>query len=282
MVCDAPFGTRDDVANRETKYIPLSPIHPIEFLLQINTFSSRHAGGKKTAHKKRNLFGIGLKWGSSRQTINWEQGMKINETPEKKPTKIFNCKRNGRFFFVWPFRIRFACVFNLFYHVPCLEDSHFFCLCVDSYINLFDSVSCIIFGPKAVIQFEHSLACLLVLSLFECVCESYYFKTKSKNGASWDSERNYEERTQNRRRRKQPKRKKHERRKNMYNLLAAAACFDFVMTLCDRLAAAAQRTLPQCVSFFTNVCLSVITPALFFIDFFRPLLRIPHTKCYFF
>lgn len=47
MVCDAPFGTRDDVANRETKYIPLSPIHPIEFLLQINTFSSRHAGGKK-------------------------------------------------------------------------------------------------------------------------------------------------------------------------------------------------------------------------------------------
>lgn len=208
--------------------------------------------------------------------------MKINETPEKKTTKIFNCKRNGRFFFVWPFRIRFACVFNLFYHVPCLEDSHFFCLCVDSYINLFDSVSCIIFGPKAVIQFEHSLACLLVLSLFECVCESYYFKTKSKNGASWDSERNYEERTQNRRRRKQPKRKKHERRKNMYNLLAAAACFDFVMTLCDRLAAAAQRTLPQCVSFFTNVCLSVITPALFFIDFFRPLLRIPHTKCYFF
>lgn len=74
------------------------------------------------------------------------------------------------FFLVWPFRIRFACVFNLFYHVPCLEDSHFFCLCVDSYINLFDSVSCIIFGPKAVIQFEHSLACLLVLSLFECVC----------------------------------------------------------------------------------------------------------------
>lgn len=99
MVCDAPFGTRDDVANRETKYIPLSPIHPIEFLLQINTFSSRHAGGEKTAHKKRNLFGIGLKWGSSRQTINWEQGMKINETPEKKTTKIFNCKRNGRFFF---------------------------------------------------------------------------------------------------------------------------------------------------------------------------------------
>lgn len=46
MVCDAPFGTRDDVANRETKYMKLSPIHPIEFLLQINTFSSRHAGGK--------------------------------------------------------------------------------------------------------------------------------------------------------------------------------------------------------------------------------------------
>lgn len=87
--------------------------------------------------------------------------MKINETPEKRQRKSSTVKEMVGFF-VWPFRIRFACVFNLFYHVPCLEDSHFFCLCVDSYINLFDSVSCIIFGQSfnSSIRSHVSLFCL--------------------------------------------------------------------------------------------------------------------------
>lgn len=49
MVRDAPFGTETDRSERQTgkqNIIQLSPIHPIEFLLQINTFSSRHAGEK--------------------------------------------------------------------------------------------------------------------------------------------------------------------------------------------------------------------------------------------
>lgn len=81
-----------------------------------------------------------------------------------------------RFFLFEHFEIRFACVFNLFYHVPCLEDSHLFVACV---INLFDLVSCIVPKSNVVLISPNLLAGRSFI-----LCENCYFiykKNKSKN-----------------------------------------------------------------------------------------------------
>lgn len=77
-----------------------------------------------------------------------------------------------RLFLFDHFEIRFACVFNLFYHVPCLEDSHLFVACV---INLFDLVSCIVPKSNVVLISPNLLAGRSFI-----LCENCYFIYKKK------------------------------------------------------------------------------------------------------
>lgn len=135
------------------------------------------------------------------------------------------------FFHFRPFQIRFACVFNLFYHVPCLQDSHFL---FDLFINLFDLL--FLFVPKSSHKFWTIFLCvrlkLCVKIVFFYFCFNF-FKQRQTNS---DSKLMSEKRTESRK--KQSTKKVYTKKEQQHkNLLAAAACFDFVMTLCDRLVA---------------------------------------------
>lgn len=124
----------------------------IEFLLQINTFSSRHMHRNEKKRRKNNdkhaerekenwliKNTICSKSIWNEQRVQREKPMHSKRTTQPKRKQCTTVKemfvfRSFIFIFLFcfnfiPFRIRFACVFNLFYHVPCLEGLEHFVFC---------------------------------------------------------------------------------------------------------------------------------------------------------
>lgn len=141
---------------------------------------------RELAHKKHNLFEIDLKWA---ERVQREKTMHSKRTTQPKRmlcTTVKEMFRFSLFYFLFcfnfiPFRIRFACVFNLFYHVPCLEGlEHFvfvlcaalrsfrlWCVSVVSFINLFNSISICAQQQSRPLRI---FPCMSICCLFMCVC----------------------------------------------------------------------------------------------------------------
>lgn len=125
------------------------------------------------------------------------------------------------------------------------------------------------FFPRTFFFFSFFFDCLPVVCVLVFVCSlcenCYYFKTTGKTEATSDSnelliERKGRSRESTTTTTPTPK-KKHTK---TVNLLAAAACFDFMMTLCgDRLVAQTVSTNATLCLFHSRcLCLTVITPKL--------------------